>query len=170
MSDWYSIMIHQGDEWSIAAMGVDSASAPENWTVNLVPDYVTWQYIGSEPFDLSQAGPIDGFIVYSNHFIGNTNWSSSSHTDTIMNFDYSGSIGGPMYESHPTCGDSNTDGTINVADVVYIINYIFKNGPVPEPVCVADADYSGDISVGDPVYLINYIFKGGPPPVAFCCL
>jgi hypothetical protein len=30
-------------------------------------------------------------------------------------------------------GDSNCDGTLNVGDPVYMINYVFKHGP--EPCC-----------------------------------
>jgi len=68
-----------------------------------------------------------------------------------------------------TCGDANSDDDINVADAVYIINYIFKSGPVPEPLCVGDTDNDDAVNIADAVYLINYIFKGGPPPVAGCC-
>ncbi len=31
------------------------------------------------------------------------------------------------------CGDANCDGTLNIADAVYLITYIFKGGP--EPCC-----------------------------------
>ena len=32
----------------------------------------------------------------------------------------------------PMCvGDANSDGTVNVSDAVYIINYVFVGGPVP---------------------------------------
>ena len=35
------------------------------------------------------------------------------------------------------CGDINNDGDVNVADAVYIINYVFKGGPAPvEPCCL----------------------------------
>jgi hypothetical protein len=62
------------------------------------------------------------------------------------------------------CGDTNGDKQINIADVVYIINYIFKYGPAPVPAEVADVNYDGNVNVGDAVYLIGYIFKGGPEP------
>jgi WD40 repeat protein len=65
-----------------------------------------------------------------------------------------------------SCGDANGDGTINVADVVYLINYVFKGGPEPFPMDMGDANCDFNINVADAVYLINYIFKGGPPP---CC-
>ncbi len=64
------------------------------------------------------------------------------------------------------CGDANRDELINVADAVYIINYVFKGGPAPDPVEYGDANCDGAVNVGDGVYLINYVFKGGPRP---CC-
>jgi hypothetical protein len=62
------------------------------------------------------------------------------------------------------CGDANGDGEINIADAVFIINYIFKGGPAPDPVDSGDANDDGAINVGDAVFLITYIFKGGPAP------
>lgn len=62
------------------------------------------------------------------------------------------------------CGDVNSDGIVNVGDPVYMINYIFKDGPTPVFLDCADVNYDGQPNVGDVVYLINYIFKGGPDP------
>jgi Zn-dependent metalloprotease len=61
-------------------------------------------------------------------------------------------------------GDANSDGSVNVADAVYIINYVFKGGPAPDPLENGDANCDGDVNVGDAVYIINYVFKGGPEP------
>jgi hypothetical protein len=61
-------------------------------------------------------------------------------------------------------GDPNGDGDVNVADAVYLISYIFKGGPPPNPLEAGDANCDGDVNIGDAVHLINYIFKGGPPP------
>jgi hypothetical protein len=61
-------------------------------------------------------------------------------------------------------GNANGDSLINVGDVVYLINYIFREGPPPEPVSAGDADCNGLTNIGDPVYLINYIWREGPPP------
>ena len=64
----------------------------------------------------------------------------------------------------PACGDANGDGVINSADIVYLINYLFKGGPAPDPLEVGDLNCDGVINSADVVYLINYLFKGGPPP------
>lgn len=69
---------------------------------------------------------------------------------------------GPYY----ICGDANSDQTVNIGDAVYLINYIFKGGPAPDPLESGDASCDGAVNIGDAVYLINYIFKGGPEP---CC-
>jgi len=67
------------------------------------------------------------------------------------------------------CGDANDDEAINLADAVFIINYVFKGGTPPDPLCVADANGDGAVNLAEAVHLINYIFKGGPPPVDPCC-
>lgn len=61
-------------------------------------------------------------------------------------------------------GDVNCDAKATVADVVYLINYLFKGGPAPNPYWSGDANCNGKVNVADVVYLINYLFKGGPPP------
>src|SRR5206468_308419 len=60
-------------------------------------------------------------------------------------------------------GDANGDGVVNVADVFYLINYLFTSGPPP----VGPADVNGDglVTVADIFYLINYLFAGGPAPL-----
>ena len=68
------------------------------------------------------------------------------------------------------CGDVNWDELIEVVDVIYLINYLFKHGPDPSPMlCVGDANADGDVAISDAVYLINYLFKSGPPPSPDCC-
>ncbi|MCK4857925.1 MAG: hypothetical protein KAT58_08160 [candidate division Zixibacteria bacterium] len=61
-------------------------------------------------------------------------------------------------------GDANGDGEINVADVVYLIDYIFAGGPAPDPLLSGDCDCNNLVNIADVVYLIGYIFGGGPPP------
>jgi hypothetical protein len=65
-------------------------------------------------------------------------------------------------------GDVNADKVVDVGDVVYLINYLFKGGPAPNPMAAGDANGDCVVDVGDVVYMINYLFKHGNPPVAGC--
>jgi N-acetylneuraminic acid mutarotase len=67
------------------------------------------------------------------------------------------------------CGDANGDRTVNVGDAVCLINFVFKGGAAPVPLCAGNANGDGDVNVGDAVYLINHVFKGGPAPSVNCC-
>ncbi|MCK4857965.1 MAG: hypothetical protein KAT58_08360, partial [candidate division Zixibacteria bacterium] len=61
-------------------------------------------------------------------------------------------------------GDVNGDQFINIADITFLLAYIFAGGPAPVPLLAADADSSGSVNIADASYLIAYIFAGGPPP------
>ena len=62
-------------------------------------------------------------------------------------------------------GDPNADFKINVTDVIYLINYLFKGGPPPVPgLFSADVNCDSLRNVTDVIYLVNYLFKGGPKP------
>ena len=73
-----------------------------------------------------------------------------------------------MVKCQFTCGDADGEGTINIADAVYLIDYIFSGGPVPSPLAAGDANCDGVINIADAVYLIEYIFTGGAAPCAGC--
>jgi M6 family metalloprotease-like protein len=64
------------------------------------------------------------------------------------------------------CGDANGDSQVNVADAVFLINYVFKAGSAPYPLAAGNDNCDGDVNVADAVYIISYVFKGGPEP---CC-
>jgi hypothetical protein len=61
-------------------------------------------------------------------------------------------------------GDANGDWMVDIADVVYLVNFLYKGGEPPEPMEAGDANCDGIVNVGDVVYLVNYLYKGGPPP------
>jgi len=62
------------------------------------------------------------------------------------------------------CGDANGDGVIDLGDVLYIVSYLYKGGPAPDPLEVADCNCDGTIDLGDLLYLVAYLYKGGPAP------
>jgi hypothetical protein len=61
-------------------------------------------------------------------------------------------------------GDCNGDGVIALGDVVYLITYLYKNGPAPIPLQAGDLNCNGVVDLGDVVYIITYLYKAGPPP------
>jgi hypothetical protein len=61
-------------------------------------------------------------------------------------------------------GDVNKDYVIDVGDIVYLMNYLFKSGSAPAPLELGDTNCDGKVDVGDIVVLINYLFKGGAAP------
>jgi hypothetical protein len=65
------------------------------------------------------------------------------------------------------CGDADGEGMINILDVVYLINYLYKNGA--EPVMPEFVDVNGDtfINILDIVYVINFLYKGGEEPICY---
>lgn len=69
--------------------------------------------------------------------------------------------------SNPT-GDVNQDGAIDLADVVFLINYLFKEGSVPDPLRLGDPSADCSVDVSDVIYLINYLYKNGPEPGVGC--
>ena len=58
------------------------------------------------------------------------------------------------------------DGTFNYTmnDIVFLVNYIYRGGPEPDPLEAGDVDASGAINTADLSYLINFIYRGGPAP------
>ena len=63
------------------------------------------------------------------------------------------------------CGDVQGDFVVNVGDVVYLVTYLYKNGPAPLcPLARGDVNNDGVINVGDVVYLVTYLYKNGPGP------
>ena len=81
---------------------------------------------------------------------------SSTWSDEIWTFDV---------ENY---GDANGDGIVNIADVVYLINYLFAGGPAPDPLASGDENGDCEVNIADVVYLMNYLFLGGPPPKQGC--
>jgi hypothetical protein len=61
-------------------------------------------------------------------------------------------------------GDANGDGKIDISDAIYLVNYLFIDGPEPVPFEAGDADGDGEVNISDVIYLVNYLFLDGPPP------
>jgi hypothetical protein len=66
-----------------------------------------------------------------------------------------------------TAGDANNDGTVNILDIVYMIDHVYTGGAPPP--CYYQGDATGDqiLNILDITYLIDYLYQGGPPPICF---
>jgi hypothetical protein len=109
-------------------------------------------------FGLGSVTTVDSIII---------NWPSGIYQDTI-NVAANQTLA-ITEEADFECGDANTDGSVNVGDIVFIVNHVFHEGPEPNPYDVGDVNCDGNVNVGDAVYLVNYVFKeGSPVPCAEC--
>ncbi len=62
--------------------------------------------------------------------------------------------------------DGDPSDGVNVADLTFLVAYVFQGGTTPSCMDEADVDASGGINVADVTYLVTYIFQGGPAPAA----
>ena len=62
-------------------------------------------------------------------------------------------------------GDANSSGTVDIDDVVYLIQFLIADGIPPDPLC--NGSVNGDRFIGpdDIRYLVEYIFGSGLPPI-----
>jgi hypothetical protein len=65
-------------------------------------------------------------------------------------------------------GDANGDSLVNIADIVFLISYLFGYGPPPNPPAAGDVNGDCFIGISDIVWLINYLYVYGPPPQIRC--
>jgi hypothetical protein len=63
-------------------------------------------------------------------------------------------------------GDPNDDGTINITDGIYILNFLFLGGPPPTCREAANPNDDATVNITDGIYVLNFLFLGGPPPTA----
>ncbi|MGB2697261.1 MAG: metallophosphoesterase [Candidatus Zixiibacteriota bacterium] len=107
----------------------------------------------------------------SHHNVTFTVWSDSLMFRMVRT---DGSVGDnlvyhPKVKPQIFCGDLNRDGSVEISDVVYLVNYLFKGGDSPQcnPPYFHCGDANGDeeITISDGIYLINYLFKLGPEPI-----
>jgi hypothetical protein len=60
-------------------------------------------------------------------------------------------------------GDANADLVHTVADGIYIVSHVYREGPCECEDC-CDANDDGRITVGDAIYIVGHIYRSGLPP------
>ncbi len=61
-------------------------------------------------------------------------------------------------------GDVNFDTNVNVVDLNFMVNRIFRGGPAPNPILSGDASCDDIFNIVDLNFLVNYIFRAGSTP------
>lgn len=62
-------------------------------------------------------------------------------------------------------GDANNDGSITLADAIYVTRYLFARGLAPVPTLDSgDANCDGRIDSLDAVAIINFVMRAGKRP------
>jgi len=64
-------------------------------------------------------------------------------------------------------GDANADHILTAADVIVMVNHVFRGDVAP---CgrMGDVNCDHTLTSADIIYLVNHLFKSGPPPVIVC--
>ncbi len=62
------------------------------------------------------------------------------------------------------CGDLDKDTNICLLDMIFLVNYLYKGGPAPDPIESADVNSDGSIDFIDLIHLRDYIYMEGNPP------
>jgi subtilisin family serine protease len=96
-------------------------------------------------------------------------------TFTVLNFDYH-AVGKNNIEYVPGwvtggvnllpyCrGDFDINGATTSSDIIQLVNYVFKSGPISPDPWVMDVNVDGTVTSADIIVLVDYVFKGGSPP------
>jgi hypothetical protein len=129
-----------------------------DWTASETADWVALdRYSGTAPSEVEVTVDISGL-------------TAGDYIDSIL-IEAEGAVNSPEYirislelTGGYICGDANSDGSVNVSDAVYIINYVFIGGDPPDPMESGNANCDGSVNVSDAVYIINYVFVGGNAP------
>ena len=142
----------------------------EQWTADPRPMLEEYDFIDGECPDLP------GYLVGSTPIVFDslapptrgTPFSTTPFTGTLYrDGEAYMSKGGMSCCISPIRGDIDySGGIIDIADLVYLVDYMFNAGPAPPCFEEGDVDGSGvaPIDIADLVYLVDYMFNQGPAP------
>ncbi len=104
-------------------------------------------------------------LDYDNDFVGDScdNCPEEYNPDQA-DIDQDG-IGDVCDAPQYICGDASGDGAVNLLDVTFLINFLYKSGPAPDPYESGDVNNDDAVNILDITYLISFLYKEGPDPV-----
>lgn len=135
----------------------------ENGTINIRHTIIdSMGDIYSRPrFDvMTDTGSIKSYIygyddgIYTSEVFGWRSDGASANLSTITFINY-------------ICADMDNNGSIDVADLYYMVDFMFTGGPTPPHMASMNLDCSGGVDISDLTLMIDWMFTGGPEP--WCC-
>ncbi len=164
-SNWSQPAVSSSVINTICWADTGTVAGNEIWTVG-----ATWFYVTYCDVDGGYTGPgidttnIDCDPQFCDPITGNYNLNNAS---CCAGAGFGGvdigafGVGCSQY----VCGDiDGSGGDIDIADLVYLVDYMFNDGPPPPTMDAADFDGDDEITIADLVYLVDYMFNDGPPP------
>ncbi len=162
------------------ALGIDAGSWGAGAALADVRNGIVWG--NARAFELQGAGVLqvastlfeDAAIASSGdnlmadpRFIdpGGGDWRIAADSPACNRADDGSDLGAlPRPDGQVLAGDVNRDARINIADVIFLLGYLFANGDPPWCLPLADINGDGINNIADPIHLLSYLFSSGEPP------
>ena len=141
-----------GKELTIRLISSSSGTAPDlpAGEGSIAKLYFTLPF--SLTYGLTAAIVIDGYGAYQPYFSG----QYATYQPRIS----PGSL--TLLLAH---GDMDGAPGINISDLTFLIDYLFRSGPDPLPVMESgDANCDNYVNIADLTFLVDHLFRAGPPP------
>lgn len=117
---------------------------------------------GSEDEAAYGIGVDDSGYTYVAGYTASSDFPTTASIDSTFGGNWDGFVA--KLTKNSQCGDANADGLVNITDAVYLVTYIFNDGPEPQPYGSGDTNCDDVVNITDAVYLIQFIFSTGAPP------
>jgi hypothetical protein len=108
------------------------------------------------PFMHSALDIVGTSLNHAAHFEANARLGAAAVADLAGPFEASGDA--PFRRQ-----DANADGSVDVSDPVFLLNFLFLGGPAPYCLEAADANDDGKVDIGDAVAVLFRLFQASSP-------
>ncbi|UCD16743.1 MAG: S8 family serine peptidase [Candidatus Zixiibacteriota bacterium] len=122
--------------------------------------------------DLDRDGYTDLMMTTADHHLVFTGFEDCDYVRSAIPvpcWRYNRRLNNVLFVVEYTCGDANGDNSVNLLDILFLIDYLYNAppGPSPDPPQAGDANGDGSINLLDILYLIDHLYgsPAGPEPI-----